>query len=291
MAEHLKLATISLCAKSNKAANVDAALSMVRRAAASGAEWVLLPEIFAWHGPYAQIYEQAEFEDGPLNQRLSALAAELKIVLFAGSVGERPGVGDVEEADQFNSSGERRVFNTSYVFGRDGSLLAKYRKTHLFNLANQSGDRLYCEPEGFIPGSGDTILHVDGFRCAIAICYDLRFPGFFQAFLRKGPVDILVIPSAFTRKTGEAHWELLLRARAVELQCYVFAANQTGEHAPGKESYGHSMIVDPWGIKLCDTGVDPGFVTGSVSLERIEEVRRQLPVLQNRRPDLYQVPR
>jgi predicted amidohydrolase len=279
----LTLASITMNTRSNKQENLATAEHLIRDAKAKGADWVLLPEIFAYFGDYATLHGAAEEENGPLNQKLSALAKELGIVLFAGSVGER------SKEPALNDKNQRRVYNTNYVFDREGKTIAKYRKTHLFNLRDASGKKLYCESDGFIPGNeAPKSFVVDGYRVGMAICYDLRFPSLFQRLAKDAPLDVLVIPSAFTRKTGEAHWELLLRARAVELQCFVFAANQTGEHAPGKESFGHSMVIDPWGTKLADTGPNVGIAIAKISKDRLAEVRAQLPALKNQRPELYE---
>ena len=179
------------------------------------------------------------------------------------------------------------MYNTSYVFGRDGNLLAKYRKIHLFNLNDENGLPRYRESDGYIPGSRPVTFKVDGLKVGLSICYDLRFPQLFHLFGEQEPVDVIAVPSAFTLATGRAHWELLLRARAVENLAYIYAANQTGTHSPGKESYGHSLVVDPWGTVLCNTGDFPGIGFANISSGVIQEVRGRLPALSNRRPDIY----
>ncbi len=277
----LTLAAVCMNSQSNKSRNIEAALRLVRDAAKAGADWVLLPEIFHFFGPYKDLYDQAEAEGTPLLQQLSSLAKELKIVLFAGTIGERP------QETVLNDQGERRVYNTMYVFGRDGALLTKYRKTHLFNLRAPDGKKLYCEEDGFLFGAQPVVATIDGFRVGLSICYDIRFGEYYQRLARDGALDVIVCPAAFTLKTGMDHWELLLRARAVEQQAFVFAANQYGVHAPEKESYGHSMVIDPWGTVLADTGATEGIAVARMSRRRIEEVRARLPALQNRRPDVY----
>ncbi len=285
MPESLKLAAICMTSGSDKTKNVEAAIGLVRQAAKAGADWVQLPEIFPFHGSYEIIHEMAEFEDGPLNQKLAALARELKIVLFAGTVGERP--RDLSDDQVKNKDGHRRVYNTSYVFGRDGALLGKYRKTHLFNLLGDDGRPRYCESDGFIQGDTPQTLKVEGLTVGLSICYDLRFPELYTKLGRNGHLDVICVPSAFTKGTGMYHWELLLRARAVENQAYVFAANQTGVHAPGKESWGHAMVIDPWGTVLADTGEAPGVAVAAMSLAALADIRGRLPALKNRRPELY----
>ena len=276
------VAAITMTSTSDKPGNIAKAVDLVRRAAALGAEWIQLPEMFAYHGPYDQVYTMAEDEDGPLAQLLSGLAKDLGIVLIAGSSGERP------EHIDLSRNGHRRVYNTCYVYGRDGSLLSKYRKTHLFNLNAADGKPSYCESDGYIPGDAPVSFTLDGWKLAHSICYDLRFPAFYDRLAATGgDPDVILVPSAFTQGTGQAHWELLLRARAVERQAYIYAANQVGQHGPGKESFGHSMVIDPWGDVLANTGAHEGIALAQLSRDRLKEVRGRLPALANRRPSLY----
>lgn len=283
----VKVAVVAMTTGANKTHNIDMAIGYIRRASELGADWVMLPEVFAFHGPYADIYENAELDDGPLNQKLSDLARELKITLFAGSVGERPDRDNLSEANLRNRDGHRKVYNTSYVFGPTGALRGKYRKTHLFSLKDGAGQTTHCETDGFLAGDAANVIEIDGFRVGMSICYDLRFSELFTVMNRQGPVDVLAVPSAFTLGTGMYHWELLLRARAVEGLCYVVAANQTGAHAPGKSSFGHSMIIDPWGHKIVDTGQLPGVAMAIISQAKIASYRAMLPALSNRRPEVY----
>lgn len=284
MKSTLNIATICMRSLSNKELNVDKAVDDIRRAKSQGADWVLLPEVFAYQGPFQKHYEMAESDGSELLLLLQNLCKELGIVLFAGSIGEIP----INRS--LSSKGVSRVYNTLWVIGREGDVLGKYRKTHLFNLLDSEGRPQYCESDGFIPGDDVKVIQVDGFWVGLSICYDLRFSELYHKMqqLSEQPLDIVVVPSAFTKKTGQAHWEVLLRARAVEFQCYVVAANQVGEHSPGKENFGHSMIVDPWGDILDNTGPSEGIAMGQVSRSYIEKVRSQLPVLSNRRPELYE---
>lgn len=270
-------ATICMNSQNNKEQNVAKACALVRQAKDRGAQWVVLPEMFAFFGPYDQHVEAADWEDGPLPQKLAALAKELNIVLFAGSIGERAA----------SSAKENRVYNTTYVFGRDGTRLAKYQKTHLFNLRAADGRKLYCEEDGFLFGDKIQTVHIDGWHVGLTICYDIRFPELFLAMAAKGPLDAVICPAAFTLKTGMDHWELLLRSRAVEHQCFVLASNQYGSHGPDKESYGHSMIIDPWGNKMADTGAREDIAFVRISKAHLQEVRGRLPARANRRPEIY----
>ena len=269
-------AIVSVTATSDKAKNIEQAFAAAREAVHEGASWIVLPEMFAFHGPYSDLWQNAEFSDGPLNQRLAAFANEHKVILFAGSVAERP-----------EGSTAGKVYNSQFVFDRTGQLLAKYRKTHLFNLKDSNGQSLYCESDGYLSGAELVSFQVDGWTVGLATCYDLRFPGVFERLAKNGPLDCLVIPAAFTFQTGAYHWELLLRARAVEQLCYVVAPNQVGVHSPGKQSFGHGLIVDPWGTTIADTGHLPGMAMATIKKDRIIACRSQLPVLENRRPELY----
>lgn len=274
--EKIRVGIISLTATGDKIKNVDQAFARAREAVEEGASWVVLPEMFSFHGPYNELWQNAEFADGPLNQRLSQFASDHNVVVFAGSAAERP-----------EGSTAGKVYNTQFVFGRDGQRLAKYRKTHLFNLKDAAGNALYCESDGYLSGSELVSTVVDGWRVGLATCYDLRFPGVFERLAVAGRLDCLIIPAAFTFQTGAYHWELLLRARAVENLCYVVAPNQVGLHSPGKQSYGHGLIVDPWGTTIADTGHVPGVAAANMTKARIEFCRAQLPALDNRIPELY----
>lgn len=272
----------------DKTKNVEAAIGWIRKARAEGADWVLLPEVFTYIGPYENLYANGEEEGGTLVQTLSALAKELGIVLFAGSMGERPKAGETLPEPLEGRTGYKRVFNTTFVFGRDGKTLGKYRKTHPFNLMDSAGQPLYCESDGFLSGDKLQILEIDGYSVALSICYDLRFPALYETLARKHKIDVFLLPSAFTTQTGMDHWEVLIRARAIEQQAYMYTANQVGESAPGKSNYGHSMIVDPWGYVIANTGGVQGVALAEISKRRIEEVRTRLPALKNRRPEIYE---
>jgi nitrilase len=274
--ESIRVAVVSTTATGNKSANIEQAFSLANAAVQSGAHWVCLPEMFSYHGAYDSLWEHAEFDDGPLNSRLSEFAKKNSIVLFAGSVAERP---------EGSSSG--KVYNTQYVFDRSGTKIAKYRKTHLFNLTDGNGQKLYCESDGYLSGSSLVNLEVDSWKVGLATCYDLRFPGVFEKLNANGPLDVLMIPAAFTFQTGAYHWELLLRAKAVENLAYVIAANQVGVHSPGKQSFGHALISDPWGVVVANTGHTTGIAIAEITKAKIAHCRGQLPSLDNRRPELY----
>lgn len=289
----VKVGVVSLTTTSDVESNITNAEKLVRQAAADGAGWVVLPEMLGFMGPYDQHHGKGVSDKDLTNRknenaskilpRLAHLAESLGIILFAGTLSEQPQVG---VKGLWQGKEVQKVFNTLYIFGRDGNVLSKYQKIHLFNLMDPSGQPLYCESDVFLPGNELVTLDVEGFKLGLAICYDLRFPELFRKLVESSPVDAFIMPSAFTLQTGADHWELLIRARAVENQCYFVAPNQTGTHSPGKQSYGHSMIVDPWGHKLCDTGDSVGVAFAKLSKTRIKEVRSRLPALNNRRQDI-----
>ncbi len=277
--DKLKVACVSMNSQANKEENIAQARQAIEKASQKGAEWIVLPELFSYMGPYADLSRNAEPSSGPLNTELSQLAQKHKVTLFA-PVPELPTSGH-----SMSTQGYRKVYNTLYVFGPSGSLLQTYRKVHLFHV--QYGDTARSESDGFLAGNKILSFAHEGWKVACAICYDIRFPEFLVSLYRERPFDILVLPSAFTEATGQAHWELLLRARAVEYQSYVLGANQTGMHYDDKKSFGHSMIIDPWGDKLAETGADAGIAIAELSRERIRSIRERIPILTNRQPDIY----
>lgn len=283
--EQITVATVTMNSGPDRARNIDRAVALTREAAAAGAQWILLPEVWPFIGPYRDLFDNAEETSGDLCRLLSDLARELRVTLFAGTVGERPGE-DLGGQEPVGAKGDRRVYNTMYVFRSDGSLAAQYRKIHLFNI-EVPGGASYRESDGYLAGDHAVTCDIDGWRVALAICYDLRFPALFEKLSSTEPADVFMVPAAFIKDTGMYHWETLLRARAIDQLAYVVASNQTGQHAPGKFSFGHSMIVDPWGHKVADTGDAEGFVLARIHKARVREVRGKLPALRNRRPECY----
>src|SRR5208282_1742877 len=228
-------AAIQMTTTADKAANLEKAEGLIRLAAARGARLVALPEVFNWRGKRAEEAAAAETLEGPSLTLMSGLARELEINLLAGSVTEHvPGQG--------------RRYNTSVLFGPDGARLAVYRKIHLFDV-DLPGRVTIKESDAKIPGEEVVTATTRLGTVGLSICYDLRFPELYRRLAFAG-ARILTIPSAFTFPTGEAHWEVLIRARAVENQCYVVAPAQFGPNVHGFSDYGNSMIVDPWGRVL-----------------------------------------
>ena len=227
---------------------------------------VLLPEYF----PVLSSDESVKLHvaetagAGPVQDRLAALARDESVWLVAGTIPIK--TGDPEH-----------VRNTCLVFDDRGRQVARYDKIHLFNLS--LGAESFCESRTIEPGSERVAVETPVGRVALSVCYDLRFPELYRRLL---PFDVLCMPAAFTATTGRAHWEVLLRARAIENQCYVLAAGQGGTHPGGRRTHGHSMIVDPWGEVLDLLPEGPGVVIADIDTDRLQQVRRDLPALANR---------
>ena len=267
----MKVACVQLNSRDDVAANVAAATALVEEAAAAGARFVALPETWTYKGRRSGLAAAAEPPDGPSNAALAALAARHRIYVLAGSLYEPSG-----------SKG--RYFNTSVLFGPDGRALAQYRKVHLFDAV--SGKTPYRESEHLVAGSEAVLAQIDGVYAGLSICYDLRFPELYRALVLRG-ARVLLVPSAFTAHTGEAHWEVLLRARAIENACFVVAPDQVGTHLPGRSCWGHSMIVDPWGKVLAVAEGGPGICLADLDLAAVDTVRAQIPSLAQRVPEAY----
>ena len=261
-------AAIQLHASLNKAENVAQAARLVTEAAGRGAKLVVLPEYFNCLGPLPEVVAQAESIPGPTSEAMRELAAQLQIVLVAGSI-----------CEQTDAVGRGR--NTSLAFGPQGELLASYRKLHLFDIS-LSPELTFEESSWIEPGQCASCFITGLANIGQAICYDLRFPELFRYLAGQG-MQVLAFPSAFSDTTGAAHWEVLLRARAIENQCYVVAANQFGQHSPQFTSYGRSMIVDPWGRILASQETGEGVVLAEIDLDLLNQVRRDLPALTHRR--------
>ncbi|MEA2277739.1 MAG: deaminated glutathione amidase [Solirubrobacteraceae bacterium] len=273
-ASELPVAAVQLNAGTEKQANIDRAGQLVAQAAAAGARLVVLPEKWNGFGSSKILRACAEgLDDGESVVAMRDWAREHGIHLVGGSITERSESG--------------RLFNTSLVFDPRGELVATYRKIHLFDVA--VGGHVYRESDVEDPGEEIATADVEGWTVGLSVCYDLRFPELYRILTLRG-ANVLVVPAAFTMATGRDHWELLLRARAVENQCYVIAAGDWGEHPGGRRTYGRSMIVDPWGVVIAQASDGDGVVTGVIETARVEEVRASLPALANRRPLAYDWP-
>ncbi|MBN92908.1 MAG: hydrolase, partial [Deltaproteobacteria bacterium] len=229
------VAVAQVCAGADRGANLDQAASLVREAADLGAHTVCLPEMWPFVGPDEDKVAGAETLSGPSMSAMRELARTLGLWLFPGSFAEKSEVED-------------RVFNCSPVINPEGAVVAVYRKIHLFDIHMDDGPTL-LETDTVVPGDQAVVADACGLTWGLTVCYDLRFPSLYKA-LRDAGAHVLLVPAAFTAHTGKAHWEVLLRARAIEQQCYVVAADQWGRHNPRRESHGQSMIVDPWGAVI-----------------------------------------
>ena len=267
----IRAACVQLQCNSDSDRNWEACSRLVREAAAAGAQLIATPENTTFLGPHAQKVALAEPLDGPSHTRFADLARELQITLLVGSVAEV-------------AAGEsQRCHNTSLLFGPDGSQLSFYRKVHLFDVDVEDGVR-FKESDTIAPGSETVVSDSPCGRIGMSICYDLRFPEFYRRLVEDG-AQILAVPSAFTQKTGSAHWHVLLRARAIENQAWVLAPGQVGHHDDEglRHSYGHSMIVSPWGEIVAEVQEGEGWCIADLDLEAVTRVRKSMPVQEHRR--------
>jgi predicted amidohydrolase len=275
MADRLRVACVQLNAVNEKDDNLERAERLVAQAAATGADLVMLPEKWTGIGPPDLIRAVAEsLDDGEATLAMREWAKRHGITLHGGSIVER-------------REGREKLSNTSVVIDPEGEIAAVYRKIHLFDV--QVGGHVYRESETEEPGDQLVRTDVEGWKLGLTICYDLRFPELYRLLALEG-CEVLAVPAAFTLYTGKDHWGPLLRARAIENQCFVVAANQWGSYADGKAAYGRSMIVDPWGVVVAQAPDGDGVISAELDRERIADMRRRIPALANRQPAAYQWP-
>jgi predicted amidohydrolase len=271
----LRVAAVQLNSSADAAANLAAADRLTRAAAADGAELIVLPEKWTAMGSDEQLRAAAEPLDGPAVGWARVTARELGVELVAGSIVERVG-------------GQEKLANTCVHVDASGELKAVYRKLHMFDV--EVAGRSYRESD--LEDAGDEIVlseTADGLQLGLSICYDVRFPELYRILAVRG-ARAFPLPAAFTLATTRDHWETLLRARAIENQAFVIAANQIGEHPGGNRSGGRSMIVDPWGVVLAQAPDIEGHIVAELDLDRLAQIRAQLPALANRRPEVYRWP-
>jgi predicted amidohydrolase len=276
MSERIRVACVQLTSRADKATNLERAEALVERAAAAGADVVVLPEKWNGIGGADVLHAIAEPRDGGESvEAMAGWARRHGIALVGGSITER-------------REGREKLSNTCVVFGPDGDVAAVYRKIHLFDV--EVGGQVYRESEAEEPGEEAVLAHaLDEWPIGLTVCYDLRFPELFRILALEG-ARLVTVPANFTLYTGRDHWELLLRARAVENQLFVAAAAQVGETAPGRLSYGRSLIVDPWGIVLAQAPDEETAIWADLDLARLEDVRAKLPSLAQRQPLAYRWP-
>jgi predicted amidohydrolase len=270
--EPMKIAALQLNSQSEVQDNLEQAEIQLHAAVEAGAELVVLLEAFSFLGAEREkpgLAEDLE-GDGPIVSRVRTWCRSLAVPIIAGGLIEK-------------SPDPQRTFNTSAVFDSRGVLVSRYRKMHLFDVELDDGTSWH-ESRATHPGSEPVVCRLGSFGVGLSICYDLRFSELY-AWLRRHGAQILTVPSAFTRTTGLAHWHVLLRARAIETQCWVVAAAQEGDHPHGRKTFGHALIVDPWGCVLVERiEPGPGFVLCDVTLDAVLDVRRQIPLEDHRRP-------
>jgi predicted amidohydrolase len=265
----LVAAAVQMTSAAEVEANLEAAERLVTQAAERGASLVGLPENFAFLRSEGFPVPEAQDLDGPWVTRMGELARRLRITLLLGSLPER-------------IDGERKIHNTSVLLGPDGRRLATYRKIHLFDIDLPGMEHLK-ESRAVAPGREVVVADSPCGRLGLSICYDIRFPELYRAQSRQG-ARVLAVPSAFTERTGRDHWELLLRARAVENLAYVFAPAQVGLHGSGRASWGHAMIVGPWGDVLAEvTQPRTGLAVAELDFDVQDRIRRELPALDHRK--------
>lgn len=261
------VAAVQMVSSTDIIDNMNTASHWIQKAVDKDARLVLLPEYFCIMGyqDADKLIHKEEVGDGPLQQFLMDQARQHQIWLIGGTI-------------PLAIKGDDRIYNACLVYGPDGQVHARYDKIHLFGFDN--GREVFSEATTIMPGRpSPQSFHSPCGQVGLSVCYDLRFPELYRAM---GPVNLIVVPSAFTYTTGKAHWEILLRARAIENQCYVLAAAQGGKHENGRRTWGHSVLIDPWGIVIDQIPEDPGLVHGVVDLEHIAQVRTSLPALTHR---------
>lgn len=264
-------AVVQMGSTSDEQANWATARHWIETAADRGATFVSTPENTNYLGPHKEKVKLAEPTSGPTCARFAALARNRGIYLLLGSYNEQA----PEESE--------RCYNTSVLFDPEGEIVATYRKIHLFDV-DVSPEVRFLESKTAVPGEDTVTVDTPLARLGLTICYDMRFPELYLKLAREG-AEILTVPSAFTLMTGKDHWFPLLQARAIETQCYVLAAAQTGRHDDRglRHSYGHSVIIDPWGHVLADAGDGPGIAMAEIDRGRVADVRRSMPVASHRR--------
>jgi predicted amidohydrolase len=268
--EVLTAAVLQLSSQSSVSGNLERVDELVRDAAGAGARLVVLPENFAFMGPEADkrlLAERLGDSEAPIQNALRRIARRERVTLIAGGFPER-------------STDPERPHNTSLVVDAAGELVTSYRKIHLFDV--ELGTESYRESDATSAGKEIVSANVEGFEVGLSICYDLRFPELYRRLVERG-AEVISVPAAFTLSTGKEHWHVLLRARAIESQCYVLAAAQWGVHPQGRATFGHALICDPWGTVIAEASDRIGLVVARLERAFLTQVRSRVPALQHRR--------
>jgi deaminated glutathione amidase len=264
----MKAAVVQMHVDDDLETNLQTAVRLVREAAGAGAAVVVLPEVVDYHGVDDGVASIASSIPGTVSERFAAVARETGVWLLAGSIHEA-------------IEGDDRTYNTSVLFDRQGNEQARYRKIHLYDV-QIPGQVDALESATVAPGTDIVTAEIEGHTSGLAICYDVRFPELFRSLMERG-AELVFLPSAFTLFTGKDHWEVLIRARAIENQCFMLASGQQGRDKLGRTTYGRSMIVDPWGTVLAVAPDGEGFAMATLDFDRLAKIRRELPSLANRR--------
>ena len=279
-----QLTALQLCSSPDPAENLQQIAKLLQQIPAGRPQLVALPEgALCFAGAdganlvFAEPLADQHSVPGPLQQQLSQLARQQQIYLLVGTL-------PTQSADP------TRFSASSLLFGPDGTLLADYQKIHLFDADVSDHTASYRESAATMPGDKVTVADLGVLKAGLAICYDVRFPGLFQ-LLRQQGMNLLCLPSAFTTVTGAAHWHTLLRARAIETQSFLLAPAQTGTHANGRQTYGHSLIIDPWGQVLADAGTAPGLISVRIDLNEVASVRSKMPLAAHNQFQSYRLNR
>lgn len=264
----LKVAAIQLNSTEDKENNLDKSKNFILKALKNGAGFIALPEVFNFRGNLNKTAEQAEKIPGHTSNFISKIAKENKVWILCGSIMEK-------------DSKKSKPFNTSILINPRGEIEAKYRKIHLFDIKLKG--KVILESSRNQAGTKPSITRINNHKMGMSICYDLRFPELYRKYSELG-AEIICIPSSFTKPTGSAHWETLIRARAIENQCFVIAPNQAGTGSSGIKTYGHSMIIDPWGVILARAdGEHETIIYADLNFNDLKKIRENLPALKHRK--------
>ena len=270
MANHFQVACVQMCSSRNVAENIKQACALIEAAADAGADLVITPEMTSLLEQQTKVLFANVFkeEDDPALKRFRDVARERGIWLVIGSL-------PIWLSDT-------QIANRCYVLSPQGDVVSFYDKIHMFDV-DLAGGESYRESQNFQPGERGVVAQTPWGGLGLSICYDVRFPALYRDLAQNG-ASFLTVPAAFTQQTGEAHWHVLLQARAIETGCYVFASAQTGQHECGRHTYGHSLIISPWGEVLADGQTDVGFISASIDLDDVARARTKVPSLQHDRP-------
>lgn len=273
-----KVAAIQMVSSPDVDENLAVAASLIAAAADKGAELLLLPEVFAVleGGPMREYGEVEGDERAPLQNFLSEQAAKNNVILVGGTIPLISRLGKTSDDEDFMIS-DGRVRAASLVYDKDGRQIARYDKIHLFDVMVEDQQAEYSESRSYEPGEELVTLDTSIACLGLSVCYDMRFPELYRQLFLRG-AQIITVPAAFTKVTGEAHWEVLLRARAIETQSYIIAAGQGGRHSEARETWGHSMIIDPWGFVLDSIDAGEGIAIAEIDLEKLNQIRLRMPI-------------